>query len=57
MQYLLALTSTFFVFRFSLLFTFFKNLLSTKVGVHVTGIVLRGRSLKMVKPAPQRRSS
>ena len=38
-------------------FGFSFSLLSTKVGVHVTGIVLRGRSLKMVKPAPRRRSS
>lgn len=46
MQYLLALTflSSFFVT------SFFFVLLSTKAGVHVTGVVLRGRSLKMVKP-------
>lgn len=39
------------------LFSLVFSLLLTKVGVHVTGIVLRGRSLKIVKPAPRRRSS
>lgn len=42
-----------YIVLFNLGFAF----LSTKVGVHVTGIVLRGRSLKMVNPALQRRSS
>lgn len=42
MQYLLALT--YFVF------IEFLSLLSTKVGAHVTAVVLRGQSLKMVKP-------
>lgn len=40
-----------------ILFGFSFSLLSTKVSVHATGIVLRGRSLKIVKPAPQQRSS
>lgn len=55
MQYLLALTETYFVLH--CLFSFSFSLLSTKVGVHVTGIVLRGRSLKMVKSPRQRHSS
>lgn len=55
MQYLLALTETYFVLH--RLFSFSFSLLSTKVGVHVTGVVLRGRSLKMVKSPRQRHSS
>lgn len=54
MQYPLALTQTSFISRHLFSFSFFFSFLSTKVGVHVTGIVLRGRSLKMVKPPPPR---
>lgn len=56
MQNLLALTLAFF-FNSQNLISLLFPLLSTKVGVHVTGIVLCGRSLKMVKPTLQRRSS
>lgn len=58
-KYAIPACTHFHLFRLTLFWFFFylSFFFSTKVGVHVTGIMLRGRSLKMVKSPRQRHPS